>query len=295
MRRLILLVALVSVAVLGFGAALVLAGSKQGTPATGGILICHADSSSKNPFVEESPDASSILGPNGHSGHPDDIIPAFYYLIDGTQYFYPGMNTSTLYDGFTGAEVLANGCVVPTSRITSTQTVISTVTTTLTETETVPGEAVTVPPETVIQPVTVTVSVPEVTVTTPGTTTVVTVPAGQTTTVTLPAETVTLPASTVTTPGETVDRPPVTVTQPGTVQTITAGATPTVATVTAPHKTVQGGVLAAKKIVVTVTGPTHVVHVPPHVIHEVARVRNLARKLIVTVVRECEQGGLGKG
>lgn len=248
MRRFIVSVALASVTCLGFGSALVLAGSNgNGTPATGAITICHTG---EGTFMQKweviSPDASGIVGPSGHENHPNDIIPPFYYFENGatTQSFYPGLNMDTLYSGFTGAEVLANGCAIPTGGgITSTSVRTTTVTLPTTITETESGTTVMLPGTTVTQPVTITISLPAITVTTPGTTTVVTVPPGQTTTVTLPEQTVTLPTVTQTAPGETVDRQPVTVTQPGTTQTITAGTTTTIVTITAPNKTVEGGVL----------------------------------------------------
>jgi hypothetical protein len=212
------MVALASVACLGLGAAYVMAGLEQnGTPATGGIGICHADSSQKNPFVSESPDASSIVGGSGHASHPDDIIPPFYYIVDGTTYFYPGMNMNTLYGaGFTGAQVLANDCNIPTATggITQTVTTTTTVNQTTTETITEPGTTITVRRFIVRHPVTVTVSVPEHTVTLPGTTTVVTVSPGDTTTVFLPGATQTTPPVTQTLPGETIEHPPYTVTMP---------------------------------------------------------------------------------
>ena len=86
-----------------------------------------------------------------------------------------------------------------------------------------------------------------------------------------------------------------TVTQPGTTQTITAGATTTVVTVTAPNKTVEGGVLGAKQVVVTVTTPTHVVHLPGHIITEVVKAHALANKIFVTLIKACQGIGPGKG
>jgi hypothetical protein len=194
------LVTLASLTALGFGSALVLAGSKQsGTPGTGAISICHTgEGSFKQKWVEETPDASGIVGPSGHAEHPYDIIPPFYYLENGatSSSFYKGLNMDTLYSGYTGAEVLANDCALPSGGFTSTSVSTTTITVPTTIRETEPGTTVTLPAATVTQAVTVTISVPAVTVTTPGTTTVVTVPPGQTTTVTLPERTVTLPTVT---------------------------------------------------------------------------------------------------
>jgi hypothetical protein len=278
---------------------MVLAGSKAGSPGTGGITLCHATASSSNPFNEETVDASSIIGGNGHASHPDDIIPPFYYIETGTTttQFYPGMNMNMIYgNGYTGAEVLANGCDIPTGGVSSTVTTTTTVTQPTTITETIPGTTVTEPAVTITDPVTITVTIPAVTVTTPGTTTVVTVPSGATTTVTLPTETVTLPTSTQTIAGETIEHAPQTVTQPGTITTITAGATTTVVTVTAPNKTVEGGVLGEKATVITVTGPTHTVQLPAHVIKEVVKAKALIRTIFKSLIRACQPAmGTGKG
>jgi hypothetical protein len=87
------------------------------------VTICHRTNSDTNPYVEISPSANGVL--HGHAAHHDDpfvwtptlkssgqkwgdIIPAF----DD----FPGLNLTTEggYDGTTtGAEILANGCVVP--------------------------------------------------------------------------------------------------------------------------------------------------------------------------------------
>ncbi len=280
---------------MGLGSAYVLAGQKQnGTPATGGIGICHSGNG-KN-FEANSPDASGVL--SGHADHESDIIPPFYYIQGGTQYFYPGRNMNTLYgDGYTGAEVLANGCDIPTgSGITTTSTQTTTVVNTTTQTVSVTGTTVTLAGTTTLKEVTVTVSVPGTTVSTPGATTVVTVPAGQTSTVTIQGTTVTVPAATQTLPGETVERPDVTVIQPGTTQTITAGSSTTVATVTAPKKSVEGGVLAAKQVVVTVTTPSHTVYLKPHLVHEITKAVAGAKVLVLKVVRaSCLAGVNGKG
>ncbi len=178
------------------------------------ITICHATSSESNPFNEITVAPDSILGGQGHGGHPDDIIPPFVVIDNGVSESYPGMNLDTIYGGrVTGAEVLANGCEIPTGAIettvTSTETTVTTgttltvttITTTVPTTVTVPGATVTLPPVTTTSVSTVTVTAPATTVTLPGSTTVITVPSGSTTTVTLPAQTVTVPPLTETVPG----------------------------------------------------------------------------------------------
>lgn len=99
------------------------------------VATCHATSSASNPFNLISVDMNATV--QGHDGHSGDIIPIFNYTVTVTEkvkvpnanghgthwedvttttdYTYPGKNLGTLYgDGFTGAEVLANGCVIPT-------------------------------------------------------------------------------------------------------------------------------------------------------------------------------------
>src|SRR5262249_11206313 len=158
-----------ALSVLGFGAAYVLASTKQAAPGPGKIAICHSTSSATNQFNLEKPDASGDL--NGHANHPDDIIPAI-----GTN---PAKNMTTIYPGgWTGADILANDCNIPSAGGGITQTV----TTTVPVTVTAPASTVTTPGETITREFTVTATAPGQTVTTPGATTVVTVPSGQTTT-----------------------------------------------------------------------------------------------------------------
>jgi hypothetical protein len=213
-----------------------------GTPPTGKIFICHATGSSANPYVQLEADASGNV--SGHAGHGDDIIPSFDYTTNAGTATYPGQNLGPLsqFNGVTGAAILANGCVVPTTTTTTNGS----------------GGIVTV-----------TVTTPGQTVTSPGQT--VTLP-GQT--VTSPGQTVTLPGQTVTTPGQTVTLPGQTVTLPGqpgpTVTVVGPGETRTVTqTVTTPGQnhtvtqtvTTPGQVVTAPGQTVTVQGPTHTVTV----------------------------------
>ena len=75
------------------------------------VGICHANYG--NGWVSESPsaDASGLHG--GH--HPLDIIPAFTVEDDcgNTVYDYAGKNMGTNYGGYSGAQVLSNGCKIP--------------------------------------------------------------------------------------------------------------------------------------------------------------------------------------
>src|SRR5262245_7135236 len=153
MRR-VGVVGLVSVLmVLGFGAAYVLAGgssSKQSVK----ITLCHSGSG-KN-FTKISPANFGAL--DGHvKNHDDDIIPPFAIVNEmGTEISFPGRNMYTIYgDGFTGAEVLANGCDIPEGGAV-TQTETSETTTTVPVTVTTPETTVTVPEKPTTTQVTVT-------------------------------------------------------------------------------------------------------------------------------------------
>ena len=89
------------------------------------VTICHSPSSASNPWVKESPNVNSMkddghIDPSVDDTHADDIIPPFWYDVhdsgsDWHEEYYPGKNLSTNFGGYTGAEILANGCNVPTS------------------------------------------------------------------------------------------------------------------------------------------------------------------------------------
>jgi len=64
------------------------------------VTICHATSSSTNPYTLNSVDSNSVTRKNGHDSHSGDIIPPFED--------YPGKNWSG--DGLT---IWGNGCEVP--------------------------------------------------------------------------------------------------------------------------------------------------------------------------------------
>jgi hypothetical protein len=219
--------------VLGFGAAYVLAGAASSKQSVR-ITICHSGNGKK--FTKISPDNVGVL--LGHAkNHSADIIPPFVVVNEkGTEVSFPGQNMEKIHgDGYTGAEVLANGCDIPSGSV-ITQTETTETTTTVPVTVTTPTTTTTLPSQTTRAEVTVTVTVPGETTTTPGTTTVV-IPSEVTTTVTLPPRTTTLPAVTRTLPGQTIERPAETVTLPGTTVTVTAAGTTTVVTVTGPNKT----------------------------------------------------------
>src|SRR6266480_4386647 len=152
MRRLAVFGAAAALSVLGFGAAYVLASPKAAAPGAGKIAICHATGSAKNPFTLETPDASST-DLSGHANHQDDIIPAVGV--------HPPQNMDTIYPGgWTGADILANDCEIPTGGGGITQTTTTTVTETVPVTVTTPGTTVTVPGDTITREMTVTVSAP---------------------------------------------------------------------------------------------------------------------------------------
>jgi hypothetical protein len=278
MRRLVVLGAAAVLSVLGFGAAYVLAGRQEtAPPGPGKIAICHSTGSPKNPFVLETPDASGDL--DGHEGHPEDIIPAF-----GA---FPGKNMDHIYPGgWTGADILANNCDIPSGGA-ITETTTTTVTQTVPVTVTTPGTTITTPGQTTTAVITVTVNAPAQTVTTPGTTTVITVPSGATTTVTLPSQTVTLPAVTQTLPSATIERDPVTITVAGTTTTVAAGSTATVVTITGPSGGVEGAVAASKVVTVKVKTPGRTVSVKGHVVHVNGTGMFAGKRFTVLVIRAC--------
>ena len=196
----------------------------NGTPPTGQFTICHATGSSSNPYVVEHPDASGIV--DGHADHQydEDIIPSFDYTnAHGDTATYPGQNLGPLeqFGGISGADILANGCTVPTPNtpgVTNTVTNMQTQTVTVTQN----GQTVTVfvpgatPPANVVTQERVVTQ----TVTTPGQTVV---------------QTVTLPPQVVT-QVQTVQGPPQTITVQGPTRTVTVTKTKTILKAGA-HKT----------------------------------------------------------
>lgn len=83
------------------------------------VTLCHATppDTAAGGWGEITTDVSSdghLRG--GHdTSHDADIIPAYSStLADGSVFNYPGKNLSTIFDGYTGEEILANGCVLPT-------------------------------------------------------------------------------------------------------------------------------------------------------------------------------------
>ncbi len=84
------------------------------------VTICHANNG-VNLFTYPTVDAKSIVNlPNGHKDHTDgglddkgDIIPSFEYNFGEGLTTYAGKNLATMYsNGKTGAQILANDCVV---------------------------------------------------------------------------------------------------------------------------------------------------------------------------------------
>src|SRR5689334_8764428 len=96
---------------------LILAGVMAGVVSATGdhehqtVMICHATSSTSNPYNQEHPNANADVG--GHNGHGGDIIPTFDYIVhhahsDDTTEHYPGKNWSGNY-----ITIYNNGCNVP--------------------------------------------------------------------------------------------------------------------------------------------------------------------------------------
>jgi hypothetical protein len=84
-------------------------------PHNGKVTLCHArpPASAKNGWVQITVSTNAVTH-EGHGKHADDIIPSFTYYVKSVQHAYPGKNLSTLFGGFTGAQILANGCTLPT-------------------------------------------------------------------------------------------------------------------------------------------------------------------------------------
>ena len=153
MNRVLGMLAIVGVLGLGVGTSLVVA-APNGSPSVGQIGICHHTGNSQaHEFIFITPDASGVFDGHGQVSHQfgDDIIPAFSFVNPaGETINFPGQNLSTVYDGFTGAELLANGCE-PGSHTTTTTTTVHTTTTTTTEhttTTTTTGHTTTTVPTT---------------------------------------------------------------------------------------------------------------------------------------------------
>ncbi|MFL6373319.1 MAG: PEP-CTERM sorting domain-containing protein [Pyrinomonadaceae bacterium] len=92
------------------------------------VTICHRTGSASNPYVMISPDAQGVV--SGHLDHDQtgnglggDIIPVF--VLHGVTY---SKNLGINIGGVSGADILANGCNVPTRTPTPTPTPIPHVT-----------------------------------------------------------------------------------------------------------------------------------------------------------------------
>jgi hypothetical protein len=76
------------------------------------VTLCHQEGNGSWHDITVDVDAGGLKG--GHQGHDGDIIPPFTYVNkDDVQVVYPGKNLSAVFDGSTGAQVLANACVIP--------------------------------------------------------------------------------------------------------------------------------------------------------------------------------------
>lgn len=282
MRRLLLVSAVSVLTVLGFGAAYVLAGglsSKQNIH----IRICHSGSGHHFTLIHPS-DLGAL---DGHiKNDPEDIIPPFVIVDNGNEVNFPGRNMDKIFaGGYTGAEVLANDCVVPEGPVV-TQTETTETTTDVPVTVTTPETTVTLPVITTSQTITVTVTTPGETTTAPGTTATITTPNDVTTTVTLPSRTTTVPGRTTTIAGQTIQRPPETVTLPAVTATVTASGTTTVFTVTGPGPVVQHPPLVVKKqFRAKIQTPKRVIHVAGRVYRILGKGKFRGKRVVVVVSR----------
>jgi hypothetical protein len=285
LARLLVFAALFLVGMLGVGAAYVVAKPLKGARGPQ-ITICRTHGKT---FTAVHANLDDLV--KHANRHSHDIVPPFELVEGTTTTNFPGINMNSLYGaGFTGAEVLANQCHIPSGTspaVTKTETQVESVPVTAT----VPATTMTLPGTTVTTEVTATVTVPQETVSVAPQSTAVSVEAHQAATVTLPAQTVVLPATTETlnvasTRTETVERPGETVTLPGTTTTVAAADTPTTVTVTGPSQVVREGATAIEVIGVVLTTPKRVVPVRAHAI-KVRGQRRLKRKVLVVSVVRC--------
>ncbi|MGI9197459.1 MAG: hypothetical protein ACR2KE_08350 [Candidatus Nanopelagicales bacterium] len=138
------------------------------------VTICHATSSSSNPY---NVNTVSVYGLDGHGDHPNDIIPP---IEDPA---YPGQNWTPENEA-----ILTNGCQTPTMSPTPTVTVTQTVTATATSTATHTATATVTETATQTATATQTVPGPTSTVVIPGPTSTIVIPIpGPTQTVTVTA------------------------------------------------------------------------------------------------------------
>jgi hypothetical protein len=146
---------------LGVGTSFVVA-APNGSPGAGQIGICHHTGKSRaHEFIYITPDASGVFSGHGRWKHQngDDIIPAFSFVNSkGETVSFAGQNLSTTYSGFTGAQLLANGCRPGQTTTTTTtgHTTTTTTTTTTTITTTTTGHTSTTTPTTTTVPTTTT-------------------------------------------------------------------------------------------------------------------------------------------
>ncbi|HEU5006940.1 MAG TPA: hypothetical protein VFT67_08215 [Jatrophihabitantaceae bacterium] len=110
--RVLLPVAIITAA--AGGVAMAAAATAAPPPHNGKVTLCHArpPASAKNGWVQITVSTNAVTH-EGHGKHADDIIPSFTYYVKSAQHTYPGKNLSTMFGGFTGAQILANGCALP--------------------------------------------------------------------------------------------------------------------------------------------------------------------------------------
>lgn len=79
------------------------------------VTLCHATppATAKNGWNELTISADAVFK-QGHDNHAADIIPAFVYTNQsGSDVTYPGKNLTTKWSGYTGQQILNNGCALP--------------------------------------------------------------------------------------------------------------------------------------------------------------------------------------
>ncbi len=85
--------------------------------AAGSVTICHATpaDTAANGWISLSLSANgAVLTSQHNTQHDADIIPAFQWTDNNGTQTYPGKNLTTIWGGYTGEEILNNGCTIPT-------------------------------------------------------------------------------------------------------------------------------------------------------------------------------------
>lgn len=84
---------------------------------SGSVGICHATpaDTAANGWISQSISANgTVLDSQHNTQHDMDIIPSFTWTDNSGTHTFPGKNLTTDFGGFTGQQILDNGCAIPT-------------------------------------------------------------------------------------------------------------------------------------------------------------------------------------